>query len=732
MTLLLLGGASCTKDDSASYDATSQASGEVTLQLAADAGKSGIQIVEAASKGDGEGSTLNVNDFKIQILNASQKVSKAWNTYSEMPAKVRLNAANYTLKASYGNPNDAGFGLPYFEGLKPFTVSPQQLTPLSVTCALANSKVLIAYGENIKKDYSDYHVEITPANSSSTQISFTKDETRAAYFPVGKLGLKIYLTDKEGKSRTYAPDSITVAAQDCMTINVDTKALLPGELALTIVTQTATDDKPISIEIPAFMLPKEAPSFTVEGFDAESKAITYTEGVAQQPKVFVAAQGIIKSCVVGVSPNLVALGWPESFDLANLTDANKSLLKSKGLTWLETLKGEELASIDFSKVADSLASGATGAAVYAFAFNVTDNVNQSSQLSVTMTVNPPSFALGAIADKDMWATKADNVTMTLTSGNLALAKLQYQIGSGAWSDCTIANRTTSGTTITQTITNLPSQSSATAVKFRVKYNAHLSSEVSATMEAAAQLPNHDFESYCEYKSNSSQSIAQYYWYSSETATDKYWATRNVASAGQIKGAANSYTRLNTSTPVENGSGHAVKMQSAAWGSGTTTAGSASVIYNVTSGVLFLGSYTCSVKESFAVVTYKGVLQSEAMTQGMAFASRPAHLSFDYIFAPYSGESYLAYAILRNGTTEIARANATNTSAEQSSMKSVSFDFVYSNTSLKATSIEVFFSSSTNLGGKLGNEPAIQKSNVSGGPHLGSALTVDNVVLDYTF
>ena len=131
----------------------------------------------------------DINDFSITVLQ-NNNVQLTWNRYADFTDGTEIAAGNYTLKATYGNIETQGFGAPYYEGAKEFSIKKNESTNISVICYLANVKVTTEYTELFKKYFTDYTVNIRPAGS--TDISFDKNETRAAYVKPGKIS--IYLS----------------------------------------------------------------------------------------------------------------------------------------------------------------------------------------------------------------------------------------------------------------------------------------------------------------------------------------------------------------------------------------------------------------------------------------------------------------------------------------------------------------------------------------------------------
>jgi len=719
-------------------------SGEVTLTLRTDPGPSAIEIV-GTSKAGAEALQLDAADFAVEILNAQGDVSKHWNRYGEMPEKVRLNTGAYTMRAFYGSDSEAGFDAPYFLGETPFKVAGQQNNQVTVTCKLAGCMASVAYGGQIVQDFTDFRTEITSGGSNT--VVFDKDESRPAYFPAGELNIKVYMTDENGKTRLYTPAPITAAPQDFITLHIDTKNAT-GELTLTIRTETATTDKEVTVDLPTFTLPKPAPTMLVSGFDETTGEMTGTEGVVpEEAKVHVRADGGIARCTVRVnSPQLIAEGWPEEFDLTELSAETKELLRAHGLQWTENMQGTTLAEIDFGGLLGTLVAEADKTpTLHSFTVSITDAFDQrSEERTVSFSVQPPVFTMEELRPGDIWATKAD-VRVTVTAGNPDLFIVQRRTESGEWRPC-VQEKTVSGNEISITVKSLPSTATAgVPIALRIRYGNHFSTPQNITTEASTQVPNSDFEMYCTYKYDSGNDIDQYFWYASPDTEDKWWATRNPASASQLTGmlggGKNIYTRNNGTSPVDNGSGKAVEIKTTAWGRGNTSiVNGGGTKNNITAGLLYIGEYSYKLSESGGTwAAGSGIMDSETITQGHAFGSRPARIRFQYKFAPIDNESFQAYATIENrdnGTVELARAEvpAATAAAAVNDMTDLSLDFVYNDEykHLKATHICIFFASSTKMGWKSGDDRPATTNTGTGSLHYGSTLTIDNLSLDYAF
>jgi len=102
-----------------------------------------------------------------------------------------LPAGDYKVTASSDNPEPAAFENPYYFGETAFTLENGDIKTVTITCALANCKVSIAYTQNVTNNFSDYS---TVVSHEEDALTFEKDETRAGYFTLLPLTIKATLT----------------------------------------------------------------------------------------------------------------------------------------------------------------------------------------------------------------------------------------------------------------------------------------------------------------------------------------------------------------------------------------------------------------------------------------------------------------------------------------------------------------------------------------------------------
>lgn len=268
---------------------------------------------------------------------------------------------------------------------------------------------------------------------------------------------------------------------------------------------------------------------------------------------------------------------------------------------------------------------------------------------------------------------------------------------------------------------------STQYTFRTAMHGHVySDEYTFTTEAATQVPNSTMDQWSEttrsYKNWLTTYKIKQVWPYASGESDIWWATRNPASTSQNADPfMENYTANNGTTPVDVNGNTAAKIMSTGWGRGNTNAGNASINYNKTAGMLFIGTYDFTLDGRY--------LDTETINLGHGFASRPATFGFRYMYQPAGGESFRAYAVLEDRSTgtvkELARAEITD-GASVGSMTQKTIPFVYNEEYryTKATHITIYFISST------AGEPTLNRTENK--MRCGSTLTIDDIVLGYDF
>lgn len=694
--------ASCGKDE---YDFGNE--GEVSFALSA-------EYVTSAVKSYSEGD-FSIDDFTLEIFNEEGVKIKKWK-YGEIKNEtVRLNAGYKKAVAFYGDSLATGFDVIYFAGESEFVVAGQNTTPVSITCRQSNVEIAVEWGEYIKSTCSDYSVRIYRKGKSG-ELFFGSQTTESGYIPAGELSMEITLVNAAGESRVYSPEPLKAAANDFIKLKIDTREPSKEEVGLDIKVETTTNDIVEEITIPAVLVAKEAPSFTFMGEVSSNAAVSLVEGTeGGNLNLSITAPGKIAECILVSSfTSSVAEGWPLEIDMINGDEASLALMKSQGLDW--NLSDERYANIDFTDFVKNLRR-VSGENSNLATVKVTDSKGKSVAFELTINIEEARISLNEIPEYDMWATKA-YVTVNTADGDASNLSVEMSADNGLnWTTPKMNEVSSDASSKRFEITGLLPE---TGYRFRAAYYSTRSAEVSATTEAAVQVPNSGFEEWSEWGYRvynavfSSNDVYQTNYGPYASSDSKWWDCNNSETTPEDRTISNyTYKSFPMVTYVPgNESSWAAQIMTIAI-SNTAISTTCPSPRSVVAGRLFTGDYN-------------------AGQNSRSFTSRPSAISFDYKYVPHESDKFKVSVTVWSNGTAIGTGSLEGEASPDWGAASV--EIVYSDTAKTATDISVELCSSNASGeppykgGEIIN--ITYGGNKTAGVHGGSILTVDNLEMVY--
>ena len=706
LLLLVLLASSCSRREETMYE---PGTGGVRIDLATEAPATRADVPE-----------LSPDDFKVEIINKAGVIFKRWGTYAEYKSQdnplVQMNVGDgYTLRATLGDSTASGWNAWFFKGESVFSVLPQQTVEVRAVCRMANVKVAVNYGDNVINDYVSYR---TIVSNSRGRLDFDmehKDE--AGYMPVGPLTVDVELTDGDGRIWYFRNGSqIEAYPGDFITLNLDTDEIPSQEIGLIISIDRTTNDSTVNVELPSYMLPKDAPLLIPEagGFD-ENGTLTMVEGTEPNANISFNAVSGLTGCTMTVgSAYLSSLGWPQTLDFLSLSADEKNILERDGLTYVVEEAGT-MGAIDFSAVARKFTySEDAGANAHSFTIKITDALGKTAEATFVITPRAASKSIAEISEGNVWAARIENVVLSTEDGDPELLYPEVRAEGGQWTRPSCTSTSVSGTTNTFTITGL---TPGTGYSVRARYNNGASETVrEVTTEEAQQVENAGFEDWYEWEYYVNKSGL--FWGDDVYQTNyapylndgsKWWDCNNSETTpGDRTNTGASYKSFPMVSYVagREGGKSAQLMTIAISNTATSsTAPSPTVGF----GKIFTGVY--------------------GGTQGRSFSSRPEQLSFWYKYAPCESDSFKAYIAVRNGDTVIGEGTLTSSASVSSWVQAV-VDITYSRTDLKADTIYVEFVSGSDTGKWQYGVDIVYGGERTANVHGGSTLTVDDIELIY--
>ena len=712
LLLLILLPSSCSRKEEALY---SPGMGGVMIDLTTDlpATKSGVTE-----------ETLSADDFKVEVINPGGVIFKRWNTFAEYKAEqeetgFQMNAGGpYRLRAMYGDSTAYGFDAVYFIGEQEFTVLPQETTEVQVICRMGNVKVAVRYGDNIRKNYSDFKATVYNEGGS---LVFGKDCTEPGYLTAGELSVYIELTDHDGKKWYFQNGStISAAAGDFVTLKVDTEYIPEMNVSLTVKVDSSTERHDIGVTLPSLMLPAGAPEMTSKGFSIDDSSISFVEGILpQEDSLFFASMDApagIYRLILSVQTTNPELAWASDVDLVNPTQEQRSKLQAAGFPLPDTLYRSRKVSIDFSSIV-MLVRYMQDAATQSISLKVTDGLNKTAEGRWLLAPEPVVKSISQIDEGNVWACRVYNVTMT-TNGNITqLYPVIQAEGSTEWVRPEFTE-TVLGQTKTVTITGL---NPGTKYSVRAAYvdNSNVTEEVREfTTDAAQQVENAGFEEWSEweYYVNKSSILVwemvdvyqkNYAPYSDDSS--RWWDSNNSETTpGDRTPTGATYKSFPMVSYVSGRTGEKAAQLMVIAISNTATSGTAPSP-TVGFGRIFTGVY--------------------GGEQGRSFPSRPDKMKFWYKYSPNDSDIFKVYVSIKSGDTVIGEGTFTS-SESKANWTDLSVDITYSRADLKADGIYIEFVSGSDSDKWDYDQSITYGGNKTAKVHGGSTLTIDDIELIY--
>ncbi len=642
----------CTKTGMDKPGSGSAATGQVQICLSADANN---EVVGVRSSSVEE---VSVDDFWIEIFTSS-KTRIYCKKYSETKdAVLNLNTGEYRLLAKYGDTLGVGFNHAFYMADKNFTVEQKKGNTVEAVAKLSNVKAKVNFGEKITNTnyFADCYV-LLKNTRIKTPLKFLKNETRPGYIPAGDLVLEVYA--KIGDSYWYWPvPAKEYFPNDFITFNVEAYER-SGDLGITIkIDDSLTDMELETIELPADQAhPTDLPLITPQAFTNGNYTIVEDAESDSDLEVSVSADAGMTSFVVEVQSE--ALDVPASFDLLNLDDATKTKLENAGFVWHVT-KNKNLGVVDFESVASYIAKNmpydeTKDTKESVFKITITDKYDRTASETVKITWEVSAKSTVSAVDYNIWGSRIVNPTVTFTKGDPSESELQYSVDGTSWTSLGKPVSVSGNTAVYNTATGL---TPGAACQFRVVYKGFFPrGKGSIVTEAPQQLGNSGFENWFDDTHTYNRGDRAWYRPWAQDSGDKWWDVNSKKTL--LPDVSTAYQHFKCVPTV-------YKSADAAQGSFSAQLLTTAVGTNAdeTSTTSWFGKESKAAGEIFIGTSDAN---GNHASEGHAFSSRPASLSFSYKYLPYPADDmfHVYVSVFAADGTKIGEANSTAARADGS-------------------------------------------------------------------
>lgn len=468
--------------------------------------------------------------FAVKVIDQATGVTvKSVEDHRELEqSPLRLRAGKYRIVASSGADIDAAFDSPFYVGEQEIEVVSGKTAVANVVCSLSNVKVSVLVDESVMNNFTRYVVTVD--NGEDGTLVFDQETStldKNGYFRcTGQLNWTIDLVNNNGTPFKFADHISDVKPREHyrLIFSIDEEGDKDtGGASLEITVDETTNDVQHDIQVP--LDKKKQPVISGKDFDIQ-KNLTVVEASAVLGEVDIQSEAGAASIVISHdSEDLVALGIPGRFDILDIDPAVKGQVNGAGMTWGELASGAKEAVIDFRTLISRLPLGN-----YAITISVLDSQKQLVDAVLDVTVIP-DVEVTAV-EVDAWARFADVKARYNTLQKPEGLGLKYRVrGSADWILIQDGFTVSEKGEISYRLQNLDP---ATDYEFCAVSAKDESNIIEFTTEAAAQLPNMNFDSWIK---NGKE------WYPNANLSDAYiWDTAN-------KGA-NTLSEVNPTRPEE--------------------------------------------------------------------------------------------------------------------------------------------------------------------------------------
>lgn len=204
------------------------------------------------TKAVNENDYQNVDNYMVEIFNDGVSVKKY--EYGKMPLKIEIGAGNYVAKAYMGIDLPASTTDMYVEGQSNFTIQAGETTETTVVCKPVCAKIIMEYDPEMDSYFSNYGVEFqTTAIGAGNTFPLLNKKTDPVYLRVGadeNITVKLLMTKKSDGSTATSVTSYKLSPLTALTLKVK-PMFLQGNLGLNVTVDDSTNDKDITVELPA-------------------------------------------------------------------------------------------------------------------------------------------------------------------------------------------------------------------------------------------------------------------------------------------------------------------------------------------------------------------------------------------------------------------------------------------------------------------------------------------------
>ena len=514
---------------------------------------------------------------------SSKGLIRYYDAETPMPETLNLTSGQYHVFAIAGDSVPAAFNTPYFTGATDFSVKSGEISPVSVTCSIANTLATVAFSPELAEVISDYKVKIFTTNGELYFTEATLDSVGYFMFKGTDRSLGWSFEGQKSDGNTYTQsgiiENVNRATKYAFTFSYNPQNVATGGTFIDVKVDETTVDYDHNVVI------TQRPQIVGDQFSIE-QPLYYETYSGNETAVWINAATRLTQAVLSCD-KFTELGLSAaSIDFLSAEENLLNEFEAKGIVGKHTYQEDK----DLSNAKITLTEAFINTlpeGEYNFTIKAVDASEKESISTLTVVLSDAIVVTESPARTSVWAKKATLVGSLVKATSEQLSFQYRKQGETQW---TSISASLSGSKITAEVTGLEP---GTTYEYQAVAGTQASVKTATfTTETATALPNSSFENWQTISSGAMVLYGQ--------GEDMFWDSGNHGSAT---------LKVNITTPDEtykHSGQYSAKLQSQFVSLG-------GLIGKFAAGNLFAGQYAGTDGTN-------GILDF-----GRTFTSRPAKL-----------------------------------------------------------------------------------------------------------
>lgn len=406
--------------------------GSISLNLTSDGG------VFRSTRADDTKATIvpAPEEFSIALSRTDGSSSQRWANITAFNKEKSFPIGEYTLAATFGNPDVEGFTNPYYEASETVVVTAGDEKNINLTATLANCMVSIRYSDEFNVAFPIHSAAVKSAGHD--YVVFAGDETRPAYMYPDEMSLSLTLTNTEGKQVTIQPAGFEAKPRRHYIVTVGVTGYEnQGNLALDVQFEEDVVAETINVSLGDELFEAPAPTIETVDFNPNDNIQSFENLFdAGDPKYKIYAFGGLKEVNLELSAgSSYNSPFGNKVQLVNASPLEQSNVAASGIEVFGLYRNpDKMGEIKLKGMLEKLPVG-----THSITVQVMDAMTRvSDPVKLTVTVTPISILIAPASNVDYFSKEAevyvstnseivkDNASFTITSENLPASVVKIE------------------------------------------------------------------------------------------------------------------------------------------------------------------------------------------------------------------------------------------------------------------------------------------------------------------